>query len=68
MQSVGDAREQIYHTDVMMCVGTGWATVCLDSVDHLIQNSFAELLKKMVSRLSLFLKQISRFAGNISRF
>ena len=33
-QTVGDARMPIYHTNVMMAVGTGWAAVCLDSIDH----------------------------------
>ena len=34
MQSVDDKRMPIYHTNVMMAIGTGWAAVCLDCVDH----------------------------------
>jgi hypothetical protein len=67
LQSVGDKRENIYHTNVMMCIGTGWATVCLDSVDHpedkeLLENSLkADGLKV----ISLSEDAISRFAGNM---
>jgi hypothetical protein len=67
LQSVGDKRENIYHTNVMMCIGTGWATVCLDSVDHpedkeLLENSLkADGLKV----IPLSEDAISRFAGNM---
>ncbi len=67
MQSVGNAREQIYHTNVMMCVGTGWATVCLDSIDHpedadLLRNSLEE---DGIEIISLTEDQIAHFAGNM---
>ena len=66
-QSVGDQRKQIYHTNVMMCIGSGWATVCLDSVDHpedqeLLKNSLKADGLKIVT---LSEDQISRFAGNM---
>tara|TARA_B100000427_G_C15469448_1_gene577795 strand:+ start:29 stop:970 length:942 start_codon:yes stop_codon:yes gene_type:complete len=67
MQSVGNSREQIYHTNVMMCVGTGWATVCLDSIDHpedadLLRNSLEE---DGIEIISLTEDQIAHFAGNM---
>ena len=34
LQSVDGNRMPIYHTNVMMAIGTGWAAVCLDGVDH----------------------------------
>ena len=66
-QTVGDKREQIYHTNVMMCVGTGWATVCLDSVDH---PEDKQLLRSALEGdglevVELSEDQISRFAGNM---
>ena len=67
MQSLGNARKQIYHTNVMMCVGTGWATVCIDSLDHpedkkLLNDS---LENDGIEVINLNEDQISRFAGNI---
>ena len=67
MQTVGDAREQIYHTNVMMCLGTGWATVCIDSVDHpddkeLLRGTLEE---DCIEVITLSENQISRFAGNM---
>ncbi len=67
MQSVGDAREQIYHTNVMMCVGTGWATVCLDSIDHQDDKSLLRnyLEDDGLEVISLSEDQIAHFAGNM---
>ena len=67
MQSVGDMREQIYHTNVMMCVGSGWATVCLDSIDY---RKDAEMLKSSleddgIEVIALSEDQIAHFAGNM---
>jgi hypothetical protein len=67
LQSVGDSREQIYHTNVMMCIGTGWATVCLDSIDHPEDKSLVKdsLESDGVKVITLSEGQISRFAGNM---
>lgn len=67
MQTVRDSREQIYHTNVMMCVGTGWATVCLDSLDHpddkeLLRNSLQD---DGIEIIDLTEDQIAHFAGNM---
>ena len=67
LQSVDNRREQIYHTNVMMCIGTGWATVCLDSCDHpedreILENSIKENDLEMIT---LSEDQISHFAGNM---
>lgn len=56
----------IYHTNVMMSIGTDWALVCADS----ISNDFArgELLERLSAGRSLItisLDQMDRFAGNI---
>jgi len=67
LQSVDNKRESIYHTNVMMCVGTGWATVCLDSLDHeedvsLVRESLEE---NNIEIIPLSEDQISHFAGNM---
>ena len=67
-QSVGDARKAIYHTNVMMAIGTGWAAVCLDCVDHpddkklLLEESLAE---DGLTVVPLTEDQINHFAGNM---
>jgi hypothetical protein len=67
LQTVNGKREHIYHTNVMMCIGTGWATVCLDSLDHeddvsLISESLEE---NNIEIIPLSEDQISHFAGNM---
>ena len=67
MQSVGDARLPIYHTNVMMAIGTGWAAVCLDCVDHADDRA---LLRESLEADGLTIvplseAQINRFAGNM---
>jgi hypothetical protein len=51
----------------MMCIGTGWATVCLDSVDHPEDRDLLEksLLSDGLKIIPLSEDQISRFAGNM---
>ena len=67
LQSVDGKRMPIYHTNVMMAIGTGWAAVCLDSVDHpedkkLLQ---ASLESDGLTIVTLSEDQINRFAGNM---
>ena len=67
MQSVDDKRMPIYHTNVMMAIGTGWAAVCLDCVDHPDDKA---LLKDTLEGDGLTLvllteAQINQFAGNM---
>lgn len=60
-------REQIYHTNVMMCIGTGWAVVCLDSVDNEEDKDIlTQALKDDgIEIIALSEDQIARFAGNM---
>jgi len=67
MQSVGENRLPIYHTNVMMAIGTGWAAVCLDCVDHADDRA---LLRESLEADGLTIvplseAQINRFAGNM---
>ena len=66
-QTVEGARMPIYHTNVMMAVGTGWAAVCLDAIDHpddraLVMESLED---DGLTIVDLAEDQINRFAGNM---
>ena len=67
MQQVGDNRLPIYHTNVMMAIGTGWAAVCLDCVDHADDRALlrASLEADGLTIVPLSEAQINRFAGNM---
>ena len=66
-QSVKSKRLEIYHTNVLMCLGTEYCIVCLDSIDC------KEEEKKLINSLKKTNKQIieisedqmNRFAGNM---
>lgn len=51
----------------MMCVGTGWTTVCLDSLDHQDDKSLLRnyLEDDGLEVISLSEDQIAHFAGNM---
>ena len=66
-QSVGGQRQPIYHTNVMMSVGSDFAMVCLDSVDdaderNALTRSLETTGKKIIN---LTEDQIHQFAGNV---
>ena len=51
----------------MMCIGSGWATICLDSVDHPEDRKLLENSLKSDGFEVIYLSedQISHFAGNM---
>ena len=66
-QTVKNERKQIYHTNVMMSIGSTLAIICLDCIDDVeekkmvrekIQDSGKELI--LISE-----KQVEQFAGNM---
>ncbi|MGX1023981.1 citrulline utilization hydrolase CtlX [Flavobacterium sp. CS20] len=66
-QTVGSKRLPIYHTNVMMCVGTDIAIVCFDSVDDkadkkLLSKSLKEDNKTIVE---ISEQQLEAYAGNM---
>ncbi|MDA0940159.1 MAG: arginine deiminase-related protein [Bacteroidetes bacterium] len=67
MQTVGVDRLPIYHTNVMMAIGTGWAVVCLDCVDHADDRTLLRdsLEADGLTVIPLSEAQINRFAGNM---
>lgn len=65
--TVGGARKAIYHTNVMMCVATQYAVVCLDAIDD---RSEREALAKSIEEtgkelIALTEAQVNSFAGNM---
>jgi hypothetical protein len=60
------AGRAVYHTNVMLAVGTGFAVVCSDSI---IEEQRAAVLAKLRATghevVDITLAQMSRFAGNV---
>ena len=57
----------IYHTNVMMHVGSGYAVVCLDAVDDAAQrNMLSDTISKSGKEIVLIsMEQMNQFAGNM---
>ncbi|MBO0356385.1 amidinotransferase [Hymenobacter sp. BT186] len=57
----------IYHTNVMLCIGSGFAVVCLESITDAAERA-AVVGSFMVSGheiVNISLEQVARFAGNL---
>lgn len=57
----------IYHTNVLMCIGSGFATICLDSITdinerQLVINSLKSTNKEIIE---ISFDQMNHFAGNM---
>jgi len=66
-QTVGDIRLPIYHTNVMMSIGSRFAVVCLESLDNLY---YQDLLVNQLQQagkqiIAISEEQMQHFAGNI---
>lgn len=66
-QLVNNQRLTIYHTNVMMSIGSGYAVICLDCIDsaeerHKVQESIAE---DGLELIELTENQVNQFAGNM---
>ena len=66
-QPVSLKRKKIYHTNVMMCVGTTFALVCLNSIDDKKErkNLVNHLRQSNKDIIDLTENQINQFAGNM---
>ncbi|GHV43247.1 hypothetical protein FACS1894180_1760 [Bacteroidia bacterium] len=67
LQTVAEQRLPIYHTNVVMSVGEGFAVVCLQSVDNkeercILENNLLENNKEIVE---ISEEQMHSFAGNM---
>lgn len=66
-QTVDSLRKPIYHTNVMMSVGSHFAVVCLDSIDssHFRQGLIERLQESGKTIVDITEEQMQHFAGNI---
>ena len=66
-QTVGNRREAIYHTNVMMCVADQFAIVCLSSIDDKKQrkNLLNHLKDSNIEVIDISEEQAHVFAGNM---
>ena len=65
--AVDDSNKQIYHTNVVMCVGDMFAVICLEAIPDLderlmVRNSLEQSGKRVVE---ISLEQMNQFAGNM---
>lgn len=58
------AGDEIYHTNVMMCIGKGFAVICLDSISK-GRVEVVEKLKNGHEIVDITFEQMNRFAGNM---
>lgn len=65
--AVNENGKEIYHTNVMMCIGPGFAVVCLESIkDANERTEVVETLKKRgLEIVDISFEQMNRFAGNM---
>ncbi|POY37423.1 amidinotransferase [Solitalea longa] len=65
--AIDKSGKAIYHTNVMMCIGTGYAVVCLNSIPddderEMVANSLNASGKEIIE---ITLEQMNEFAGNM---
>lgn len=65
-QTVNNSRKPIYHTNVMMSVGSNYAMICLDAIDDLTEKEMVRQSLKNSDKeiIALTEDQIAHFAGN----
>lgn len=66
-QTVRQKREKIYHTNVMMCIGTTFAVICLDAIDDKKErkNVMTHLKNDNKEIIDITEAQVNQFAGNM---
>ena len=59
--------KEIYHTNVMMCIGVGFAVICLESIENAEEKAkVIESLKQgNLEIIDISFAQMNRFAGNM---
>lgn len=67
LQTVGNARKAIYHTNVMLCVADTYAVICTESIDdenerEMVKKTLLESGKTLVEITDV---QMHHFAGNM---
>ncbi len=66
-QAVDAKGRAIYHTNVMMCIGVGFAVICLESIEN--SEEKAQVVKALeeggLEIVDINFDQMNRFAGNM---
>lgn len=67
LQTVGEERKHIYHTNVMMCVGDTFAVICADCIDDKKERKavLSSLKNDGKDVILLTEQQLNHFAGNM---
>ncbi len=67
LQTVNNQRLAIYHTNVMMCLGSTFSVICLESIDNQDErNNVIKRLKETNKEIIEITEgQVSQFAGNM---
>jgi hypothetical protein len=61
-----EAGREIYHTNVLMCIGIGFAVVCINAIKKTEKYLFIEQLEKTNHEIiDISFKQMKCFAGNM---
>ncbi|RSK45390.1 amidinotransferase [Hymenobacter rigui] len=65
--ALDELEQEIYHTNVMMCVGAEFAVVCLESIRDEAERAavVASLTSTGHELIAISLEQVRRFAGNM---
>ena len=60
-------NDEIYHTNVMMCVADKYVVICLDSIKNVQErNNVIDTIQKTGKKIiSISIGQMNRFAGNM---
>lgn len=65
--ATGADKKAIYHTNVMMCVGSHFILICMDSIDN--EEEKTKVLRQIASSgkslITISLDQMNQFAGNM---
>ncbi len=66
-QSVENQRKPIYHTNVLMCIGSSFAVLCAEAIDDLKERKMVmQQLRSSGKELILITEdQVNNFAGNM---
>lgn len=60
-------KKPIYHTNVMMCIGNGFAVICLDTIPDAGEKEYLRRILTAAGRtiIEISPNQVKRFAGNM---
>lgn len=66
-EALGPKAEQVYHTNVVMNIGSGYAFVCLDAISDPLEASMVRkhLEADQIQVIPISIQQMSAFCGNM---